>query len=180
MKISNPLIKSISNRSFSIYIIYLMIISSLIFLNSCKKQESKPPQDKHPHSEHQHNHQHSHQSKEITYPKAHGGETKKPLSPDLFVGKPNLGEAVQAYKVANEIPQVLDKIFCYCYCQDNQHFKHKSLLTCFSTADHHGAYCGICQKQALYAGELHKKGLSIEQIVVEENKKYYHPSMNQK
>lgn len=57
-------------------------------------------------------------------------ETKTPLSPALFVGK-----TARAYRVANEIPDVLDQIYCYCEC--DKHMGHLSLLSCFT--DSHGA-----------------------------------------
>ncbi|MDH3974255.1 MAG: PCYCGC domain-containing protein [Deltaproteobacteria bacterium] len=85
-----------------------------------------------------------------------GGEKRPTMSPAYFVGK-----TAKAYKAAKEIPQVLDKIYCYCKCQHN--FGHKSLLTCFT--DKHGAECGICMDEAIMAHDLHKKGYSTEEIV---------------
>lgn len=84
-----------------------------------------------------------------TGPKALGGETRQTMSPTRFIGK-----TAAAYKAAREIPQVLDKIYCYCHCQEN--FGHKSLLTCF--VDRHGSQCGICINEALMAYEMHEKG----------------------
>lgn len=57
-------------------------------------------------------------------------ETKSPLSPALFVGK-----TAAAYQVAQEIPEVLDQLYCYCEC--DRHMGHVSLLSCFT--DNHGA-----------------------------------------
>lgn len=57
-------------------------------------------------------------------------ETRPALSPALFVGK-----AARAYQVAQEIPDVLDQLYCYCGC--DQHMGHVSLLSCFT--DRHGA-----------------------------------------
>lgn len=85
-----------------------------------------------------------------------GGEKRPTMSPGYFIGK-----TAKAYKVAGEIPQILDKIYCYCRCQDNH--GHKSLLTCF--VDRHGSQCGICMDEALMAYDLHKKGYSPEEIV---------------
>ncbi len=53
-----------------------------------------------------------------------GGETRPTLDSARFPGK--IG---QAYQLAREIPQVLDQIYCYCECQEN--FSHKSLLSCY-------------------------------------------------
>jgi Pyruvate/2-oxoacid:ferredoxin oxidoreductase delta subunit len=86
-------------------------------------------------------------------------ETKKTLEPNLFSRDMY---AVSAYRVAKEIPDVLDKLFCYCYCASNPRFKHKSLLTCYT--DDHAAGCGICIKEALTAKTMTDKGKTPAQI----------------
>lgn len=53
-----------------------------------------------------------------------GGERGRPLSPALFGGV-----VARAYRVASEIPEVLDKLYCYCYCIENH--GHLSNLSCF-------------------------------------------------
>jgi len=67
-------------------------------------------------------------------PKASSGyvrrETKTPLAPALFVGK-----TAMAYQVAQEIPDILDQLYCYCEC--DRHMRHSSLLSCF--VDSHAA-----------------------------------------
>ncbi len=97
------------------------------------------------------------------YPNAFGGEARKVMSPNYFIGK-----TAKAYRVAQAIPQVLDKVYCYCKCQEN--YGHKSLLTCF--VDRHGSQCGICMDEALMADKLYKKGYSIEKIVKEVNSRF--------
>lgn len=57
-------------------------------------------------------------------------ETRKPLSPALFVG-----QTARAYQVAWEIPEILDQLYCYCEC--DKHMGHVSLLSCFT--NNHGA-----------------------------------------
>ncbi len=57
-------------------------------------------------------------------------ETRPTLDPALFVGK-----AAAAHRVAREIPDVLDQLYCYCQC--DKHFGHKSLLSCYT--DGHAA-----------------------------------------
>jgi hypothetical protein len=57
-------------------------------------------------------------------------ETRPTLDPALFVGK-----AALAHRVAREIPDVLDQLYCYCYC--DKHLGHKSLLSCYT--DGHAA-----------------------------------------
>jgi len=44
-----------------------------------------------------------------------GGETRPTLSPANFTGI-----TADAYRAAREIPQVLDKLYCYCDCE--KHF----------------------------------------------------------
>lgn len=60
-----------------------------------------------------------------------GGETRPVLNPYQFYGMVR-----EAYAAAQAVPQILDKLFCYCYCH-NVPFEHKSLLSCFVTR--HGA-----------------------------------------
>lgn len=52
-------------------------------------------------------------------------ETRPTLDPARFVGK-----AAAAHRVAREIPDVLDQLYCYCAC--DKHQGHKSLLSCFT------------------------------------------------
>lgn len=61
------------------------------------------------------------------------GETRATLDPNLF-RDPMIKEA---YRVAKEIPSVLDSIYCFCYCKESPVFKHKSLLSCY--VDNHAA-----------------------------------------
>jgi hypothetical protein len=89
------------------------------------------------------------------YPVPPGGETRPTLSPALFFGR-----VAMAYRAAREIPQVLDKIYCYCDCELN--FGHKSNLTCF--VDRHGTKCDICVNQALDAYQMTQEGLPVEEI----------------
>jgi len=93
-------------------------------------------------------------------------ENKPVLSPALFTGKTAL-----AYKYAAEIPKVIDSQFCYCYCKKDH--GHKSLLTCFTSM--HGSKCDICINEVLYAHELYEDGLSLDEIVVAVDKKFYRP-----
>ena len=57
-------------------------------------------------------------------------ETRPTLDPARFVGKPAL-----AHQVAREIPDVLDRLHCYCEC--DKHAGHTSLLSCYT--DSHAA-----------------------------------------
>ena len=51
-------------------------------------------------------------------------EKRPTLSPHRFTGKVR-----RAYEVARAIPEVLDRLYCYCRCREN--FGHKNLLSCF-------------------------------------------------
>jgi len=86
-------------------------------------------------------------------------ETKETLDPRLFARNPYVS---RTYEIAKEIPGVLDKVFCYCYCEMNPRFKHKSLLTCFT--DDHGANCGICMRQAMDSYQMSKAGKTPGEI----------------
>ena len=51
-------------------------------------------------------------------------EQRPTLSPQRFTGKVS-----QAYAIASTIPEVLDRLYCYCRCREN--FGHKNLLSCY-------------------------------------------------
>jgi hypothetical protein len=51
-------------------------------------------------------------------------EKRPTLSPQMFNGKVR-----QAYAIARTIPEVLDRLYCYCRCREN--FGHKNLLSCY-------------------------------------------------
>ena len=57
-------------------------------------------------------------------------ETRPTLDPARLVGK-----TAAAHRVAREIPDALDQLYCYCGC--DKHQGHKSLLSCYT--DSHAA-----------------------------------------
>ncbi|MBI4590225.1 MAG: hypothetical protein HY725_15435 [Candidatus Rokubacteria bacterium] len=63
-------------------------------------------------------------------PAAARRETRPTLDPALFIGKARL-----AHQIAREIPDTLDRLYCYCEC--DKHMGHKSLLSCYT--DGHAA-----------------------------------------
>lgn len=65
-----------------------------------------------------------------------------------------------AYKMAAKIPAVLHQQPCYCRC--DRAMGHNSLHSCFEGT--HGAACSTCMKEAVYAYEQTKKGLTPAQI----------------
>jgi hypothetical protein len=84
-------------------------------------------------------------------------ERPKTLSPALFAGDP---KAQAAYQVAEDIPEVLEQLPCFCGCM--AHYGHKNNLFCFS--DSHGAGCNLCENIALDAKEMHNRGVPVDKI----------------
>jgi hypothetical protein len=71
---------------------------------------------------------------------------------------------VRAYQLAAKIPDQLNQMPCYCYCE---RIGHKSLHTCFESI--HGAHCGICMKEVFYTYEqtkLKKKPAEIRAGII--------------
>lgn len=81
------------------------------------------------------------------------------------------GRVAEAYRIAAEIPKVLDSLFCYCYCKKNHN--HKTLLTCYTTK--HGSKCDICLNEVFYAYDLYNQGKTLDEIVIAVDKKFYRP-----
>jgi len=79
------------------------------------------------------------------------------LAPSTYAG---YDQIVRAYEAAQQVPQVLDGLYCHCQCREN--FSHRSLLSCFQSE--HGASCDICQGEARMAAEMHRQGKSLEEI----------------
>ena len=93
-------------------------------------------------------------------------ETRPVMSPAFYTGK-----VAEAYRIAAEIPKIIDSQFCYCYCKKNH--QHKTLLTCFTSK--HGSKCDTCINEVLHAYELYKQGKTLDEIVVAIDKKFYRP-----
>src|SRR5579863_3605664 len=77
------------------------------------------------------------------------------LDPNMFEGRTR-----QAYLVAQQHPDLLAQMDCYCGCE--QHEGHKNLLDCFRT--NHGAGCATCVGEAVTAGKLADGGMPVQQI----------------
>jgi hypothetical protein len=91
-------------------------------------------------------------------------KTAAPVLPaENFFGNAKLG-----YLAAKRVPDICEKLFCYCGCDltDN----HSSLLDCF-TSDH-GVDCNICQEEALLADKMHTAGSSLAEIQKVIDQKY--------
>ena len=93
-------------------------------------------------------------------------ETRPILTDAVFTGR-----VAKAYRIAAEIPKVLDSLFCYCYCKKNHN--HKTLLTCYTNK--HGSKCDICLNEVFYAYDLYNQGKTLDEIVIAVDKKFYRP-----
>jgi hypothetical protein len=60
-----------------------------------------------------------------------GKETRPVLDPSMFTGQTRM-----AYAIAKKYPEILNEVYCYCYCNEPP-FHHKTLLSCF--VEKHGA-----------------------------------------
>ncbi len=67
---------------------------------------------------------------------------------------------VTAYEMAAKIGPVLYAEPCYCRC--DRALRHKSLHSCFEGT--HGAICGTCLRQAVFAYQQTRLGKSPEEI----------------
>lgn len=83
------------------------------------------------------------------------GQLPPTLSPDRFIGP-----AHDAYKIAQEIPETLAQLPCYCHC--DMSMGHKSLHSCFE--DTHASQCAVCVSEALVAYDLQKSGMKPAEI----------------
>ena len=90
-------------------------------------------------------------------------ETRATLPPAIFNGRVR-----KAYQIARDIPEVLDRLFCYCMCKENS--GHKNLLTCY--VDNHAAAWGICMDEAQLASKMHAKGATTAEIQAAIDRKY--------
>lgn len=92
------------------------------------------------------------------------GEAAPILSAKALPDELHNAYQIRAYQLAAEIPDVLNQMPCYCYCE---RIGHKSLHTCFESA--HGAHCGICMKEVFYSYEqtrLKKKPAEIRAGII--------------
>ena|SRR5579883_2869499 len=69
-----------------------------------------------------------------------------------------------AYEVAAKpgMARVIAQMPCYCHC--DRSLGHKSLHSCFSNHDEHGAVCGTCMQELYYSYQMHQKGWTAKQI----------------
>ncbi len=84
-------------------------------------------------------------------------ETRPLVPPSMYQGR-----VAEAYRIAEEIPGVIDQLYCYCKCKENPMFLHKTLLTCYT--DNHASNCDICMHEAEMASQMTKEGKSPGEI----------------
>ncbi|HLW54016.1 MAG TPA: CYCXC family (seleno)protein [Candidatus Angelobacter sp.] len=65
-----------------------------------------------------------------------------------------------SYKAVAKKAALMYQMPCYCYCDRNH--GHTSLHSCFEST--HGANCGTCMAEALYAYQQSKKGWTPKMI----------------
>lgn len=71
-------------------------------------------------------------------------------------------DAIPAFDMVREIPEVIDGIRCTCGCAELEGYY--SLLSCFEGPDGMAKHCEICQGQGRLAFRMHKSGKSLDQI----------------
>ena len=87
-------------------------------------------------------------------------ELPPPGQPAVLPPEQFFGEAKAGYDAAQQCPEIIAKLFCYCGCDMTDN--HSALLDCF-TSDH-GADCQICRGEAVLALQMKKKGATLAQI----------------
>ena len=140
----------------NIILIAVLVLTGITLISCSKSKQANEDSSKYP-------------ATYVAYknnPDWRGGETNPIISPDNFDG-----DIREAYASAAAVPDVLDHLYCYCYCAEDH--GHKSLRTCFT--DGHGSGCDICMNEARLAKRLHDKGYSILQIRNEIDKEFYEP-----
>jgi uncharacterized protein with PCYCGC motif len=85
------------------------------------------------------------------------------LDPNLF-SKGYEPDVKPSYEAARKYPDLIDRLHCFCECQENTREHHKTLLTCFTSM--HAAGCGICQHEAIMAAQLKDSGVSDDEIEI--------------
>lgn len=77
-----------------------------------------------------------------------------PAPQKQFPPQDHLDKIVQAYTVANEYPELLTGLPCYCPCEL---YGHGGVIDCHRSQ--HAAMCAICMDEAIEAGQLHEAQL---------------------
>ena len=85
----------------------------------------------------------------------------KPLLDPADLGDED-AESRPAYAAAKKYPETVDKIHCYCGCEESPNLHHKSLLTCYTSL--HATGCEICRGEAELAGRMKDEGSADDEV----------------
>ena len=85
----------------------------------------------------------------------------KPLLDPAQLGDED-AESRPAYAAAKKYPETIDKIHCYCGCEESPNLHHKSLLTCYTSL--HATGCEICRGEAELAGKMKAEGSTDDEV----------------
>ena len=85
----------------------------------------------------------------------------KPLVDPAELGDED-AESRPAYAAAKKYPETIDKIHCYCGCEESPNLHHKSLLTCYTSL--HATGCEICRGEAELAGKMKAEDSTDDEI----------------
>jgi uncharacterized protein with PCYCGC motif len=90
------------------------------------------------------------------------GATLPPVLTQAQLAAAGLTQPAQkeSYKAAAKASSVMYQMPCYCHC--DRHAGHTSLRSCFEST--HGANCGTCMAEALYAEKMSRKGWTTKMI----------------
>ncbi|MCH7823212.1 MAG: hypothetical protein IH849_00290 [Acidobacteria bacterium] len=78
-----------------------------------------------------------------------------PVPQKQFPPQDHLNKIVAAYNVANQYPEVLTGLPCYCPCEL---YGHGSVIDCHRSQ--HAAMCDICMDEAIEAGQIYQQQLA--------------------
>ena len=67
-----------------------------------------------------------------------------------------------SYAAASKYPHTVDKLHCFCGCEESPNLHHKTLLTCFTSL--HATGCEICQGEANMAARMKAEGSTDEEV----------------
>lgn len=84
----------------------------------------------------------------------------KALAARVLMRPDFIGRVKMCYMVAKQIPELCQKLFCYCGCDYTD--EHMTLLDCY-TSDH-SVDCDYCKGEAMMAFRMNRKGSSIAEI----------------
>src|SRR5882724_2445579 len=85
----------------------------------------------------------------------------KPLLDPADLGDED-AESRPAYAAAKKYPEAIDKIHCYCGCEESPNLHHKSLLTCYTSL--HATGCEICRGEAELAAKMKDEGSPDDEV----------------